>query len=194
MFNGEISELLTNLRETFASRKISVENVHLDFFIAKIREKMYTATDKDERAMLRDVYKAFVSEKERFMYNVTARVAIETALLEGFDLVEDFKVKTSMAPTNTIVNASPVIPSDSFVANKVELFTNVFKLMFEESICNIMFNGTRIEYIKNKDSLCFYMATPELVNQAKIILKDPVSQNIKSIAGFTGFLVNLNNM
>lgn len=204
MFDGNISDLLVSLKDTFSSRKISIENVHLDFFIAKLRKKMYAATDKAERAMLRDVYKVFVGEKERFMYNVTARVAIETAVLESFDLIEDFKmnqnsnvsnptfVEVPMSPTeniDTIFYSEPTIDSDSLLIKKADIFTNVFKIMFDDESCNIMFNGTSIEYIEEKDSLCFYMPTDELVEKAKFILKTDLAQSIKGVAGFRGFMV-----
>lgn len=207
MFNGNISDLIVSLKETFSSRKISIENTHLDFFIAKLRAKMYASTDKSERAMLRDVYKIFVGEKERFMYNVTARVAIETAVLEAFDLIEDFRCNNAQAPAiqpvvaNPVVNntdmvapTAPVVDSDSLLIKKADIFANVLKLMFTEESCDILFKGTEIEYVEAKDSLCFHMQSDELAEKAKYILKTDLAQSIKSIAGFTGFMVKTKNM
>lgn len=202
MFNDSISDLLVCLKDTFSSRKLSIENTHLDFFIAKLRGKMYASTDRAERAMLREVYKVFVGEKERFMYNVTARVAIETAVLESFDLIENFKLSKMNASTPTAVAANntaqnvvvaasiePTVSNDSILVKKADIFANVFKMMFDENSCNILFNGTTIEYIEEKDSLCFTMPTDSLTEKAKFILKTDLAQSIKSIAGFTGFLV-----
>lgn len=183
MFNGTIDNLLSTLNKTFSSRKLSVENYHLDYFISKIRSKMYSAKTKEERKMLMDVYKIFISEKERFMYNVNPKTVIETAVIESFGLIEDFRgVDTSK---------SLEIKNDSIVVTKAEIFANVFKLMFDQNVCNIMFEDTDIIYEEEKDSLCFYMPNLERSRQAKQILKTDLAQSIKSIAGFKGFMVKI---
>lgn len=190
MFNGTIDEIISTLNKTFASRKLSVENIHLDYFISKIRAKMYSATGKEERAMLRNVYKIFISEKERFMYKVTAKTVIETAVLEAFDLIEEFRGTSVSAPVQT-TSAQAEIPADSLLVTKVDMFTSMFKLMFNENACKLMFDNTKIIYEEGKDSLYFYMPDAEKAVHARKLLKTDLAQSIKTIAQFKGFMVKV---
>lgn len=190
MFNGTIDEVISTLNKTFATKKLSVENIHLDYFISKIRTKMYSATEKQERAMLRNVYKIFVGEKERFMYNVSAKIAIETAVLEAFDLIEEYKSVNASEPVGA-PSVSTKIPNDSLLMTKVDMFTNIFKLMFNEDAYKLMFENTEIIYEEKKDSLYFYMPSTEKAVHAKSLLKTDLAQSIKSIAQFKGFMVKV---
>ena len=86
-----------------------------------------------------------------------------------------------------MASGSPVCASASFVQPRIA-FSGV------RISCDILFKGTEIEYVEAKDSLCFHMQSDELAEKAKYILKTDLAQSIKSIAGFTGFMVKTKNM
>lgn len=204
MFNGTIDEVISALNKAFSNRKLSIENSHLDFFITKIRNKMYNATSKAERTLLREIYKVFVSGKERFMYKVNARTVIETAVLEAFDLIEDYESSSAQEealtrtqhPAVDTGNNSVKVANDSLLITKAELFKNVFNLMFKdrEDICSIVFDNVDLVYEEEKDSLCFYIPNSQQRDaQIKNILKSDLAQSIKTITGFKGFMVKMKN-
>ena len=203
MLNGTIDEVISALNKAFSNRKLSIENSHLDFFITKIRTKMYEATSKTERTLFREIYKIFVSGKERFMYNVVARTVIETAVFEAFDLIEDYKLNsiqeevctTSQSIATDTGNNSVKADDDSLLITKAELFRNVFNLMLKdrEDIRSIVFDNVDLVYEKQKDSLCFYVPNLQREGQLKNILKSDLAQSIKTIAGFKGFLIKIKN-
>ena len=198
MFNGTIDSLLLGLKDTFSNRKISIENNHLDYFISKIRDMMYTFISKDERVMMRDVYKIFISGKERFMYNVSATTVLETCILEAFDLIEECKNKQSIKNHNENTNTSVNNPNNSLgeaqlSISKIDIFTKIFKLIFPTDTCNTVFNGVDMAYIESKNSICFFVPNEEIGTQIKEILKTDLAQGIKSIISVNGFLLKFKN-
>lgn len=210
MFNGNIEDLISKLNKTFSSRKLSIENIHLDYFISKIRNRLYSSTNQEERRLLTSVYKVFVGEKERFMYNVSPRIAIETAVLESFDLISNANIlelkkstvskKESVTKTIQKQDAENInnntesinnMPSDCMVVSKKELFINMFKLIFNEKAQEIVFSSSEIEYNLEKDAICFYVKTKEEAEAIKKVLKTELAQRMKMIAQFKGFVVKI---
>ena len=202
MLNGTIDSLLIGLKNTFSNRKISIENNHLDYFISKIRDMMYTLKSKDERTMIKEVYKIFISGKERFMYNVSATTVLETCILEAFDLIEEYKSKQSTVNQNYNQNINNIssnnnpnnsLGQDQLVISKTEIFTKIFKLMFPVETCNIVFNGVDIAYVESKNSICFFVPNEERGAQIKEILRTDLAQSIKSTVDSKGFLLKIKN-
>lgn len=198
IFEGTIDALISALNKVFSNRKLAIKNSHLDYFITKIRAKMYEATSREERTLLREIYKIFVSEKERFMYNVTARTAIETAVLESFDLIEEYKMKKSTTLINTTRevpidkgNGAAKVSNDSLLISKVEIFSDVFRLMFNEYACNLVIGNSDMIFDEDKNSLCFYVSTIEDMREVTKILKSENAQKIKKIGRFKGFIVKV---
>lgn len=197
MFNGDITSLIQTLKATLSSRKIAIENSHLDYFISKIRTKMYEAKDKSERALLREIYKVFISEKERFMYNVPAGVVIEAAVLEAFDLIEDFK-SIENSKSNTLVNNTQtgninntLASNDSITFTKTKAFLDIFKLIFDRRTYELSFNNTDLVYVDENNSIYFYVDSIERYNHLKSVLTTSEAQGIKPIINIDGFMIKI---
>ena len=125
LFNeSDITKLLTSLNDIVTSRKISIEKEHLDFFMARIRERMYAAKEIKERAMLVDIYNLFISGKERFLYNVPARTVVEATVIEAFGRIETFKLESV---NNISVTTGPKIAAHTSVIEEpqdIAVFNN----------------------------------------------------------------------
>lgn len=192
LFNeDDVTKLLTTLNEVLTSRKISIEKTHLDFFMTRIRKRMYDAKELEERSMLVDIYNLFISGKERFVYNVPARTVIEATVIEAFGKIEAFKMKEfteHKAEKYSTLNNNIKSECNKGTISKVDVMLNLLKSTYGDD--SDIVKNLKLEYLEDAN-IIRVTCDSIFANEIKGILSSKNIQYLKSLLELDRFMLRL---